>query len=228
MSREITTFAQRLQFLRETLGLSQRALADKLACSNRTLGDWELGKSQPNQQALEALVRAAGCAPGWLLLGEGRPFEDKPTPSASPLVPVFGRVKAGPGGLTAQSIPEYYVPRPAGIDHPDVFGLEVVGDSAYPVYKPGDVVLCEEEAEPRTGKDYIVLLPDGDPVLKRWQAAGNAENGAALVRLLSWNPDYTPLTYRRDELLGVARVIYQIWGSVAWKTKVLPDDLSAS
>jgi len=225
-----TQIGVRIAQLRKQFGISQQEFAARTGLGRDSIANWETGRAEPIAATLTVLADEFNVNLHWLLTGQGGMFlgaEPERTAARerqAELVPVFGRVKAGPDGMYLEDHPEYYVPRPPGVDDANVFGVEVRGDSGEPRYKAGDILLCVEEKEPHTGGDYVVILPEGDCVLKRWQTAGGDAEGRALVRLLSWNADYTPLVYRRDQIKSVARPIYLVWGSVAWKLKIAPEE----
>jgi DNA-binding transcriptional regulator YiaG len=51
-----------IRTLRETLGLSQQELADKLKVTSQTVSRWERGEVQPNAEALKKLGRIQASA----------------------------------------------------------------------------------------------------------------------------------------------------------------------
>lgn len=106
------------------------------------------------------LARAFGVSPQWLLTG----VED----GAAPTISIAGRV--GAGGQVQQ--PEEF---DTAIDHVDaltadaVIGYEVDGDSMYPRYMHGEVILAQKE--PRLPDDLIkryavVDVADGRRLIK--------------------------------------------------------------
>jgi len=205
--------------LRDLLKLSQRSFSDKIGCSNRTLGDWELEKSQPNASYLEAMVLTTEVSAHWLLTGEGPMFLKDQKAGEQPLVyiDVVGQVQAGPNGCFIDDIPPLYrIPCPYGVNEENCFGLEVQGDSGEPRYKTGDVVICVESTQINTGEDCAVILGWGECVLKRWNPISATE-----VELLSWNKsEYAPIRVQRSEIKRTARVTAHVWGSLLRNMKV--------
>lgn len=51
------TFCKRIKELRESEGLTQKALAEKLNTTNSTVCDWEKGRTQPDLEMLAKLAR---------------------------------------------------------------------------------------------------------------------------------------------------------------------------
>ncbi|WP_341990324.1 helix-turn-helix transcriptional regulator [Azorhizobium sp. AG788] len=62
------SFRERLKEWRESQGLTQTDLANRLGASLRSLTRWESGEGLPNGEALFALAEL-GCDPTWLLTG---------------------------------------------------------------------------------------------------------------------------------------------------------------
>ena len=60
MNHDITVsimnkFSINLRLLRKSKNLTQKALGEKIGFSNRAVGDWELGVSEPNLDTLKLL-----------------------------------------------------------------------------------------------------------------------------------------------------------------------------
>ena len=64
-------FAMRLRELRHEKGLSQAEAAELAGVSANHYGKWELGKSFPRASTLDALAKAFGVTPKWLMIGQG-------------------------------------------------------------------------------------------------------------------------------------------------------------
>ena len=58
--RETGVFGQRLAQLRQEAGLSQQALADRLAVTRQAVSNWEREQTLPDLDMLRALARALG------------------------------------------------------------------------------------------------------------------------------------------------------------------------
>lgn len=68
MDRYVT--GETVKALREKLGLTQAALAEKLSVSDKTVSKWETGKGYPDITLLEPLAGALGVTVAELLSGE--------------------------------------------------------------------------------------------------------------------------------------------------------------
>ncbi len=117
----------------------------------------------------ERYARAFGASAAWLLTGEG---EADAAPAPQNVVRLVGRIGAGavidadfeqepPEGFAEIEIP---YPVPAG-----AVAFEIVGDSMWPRYDPGDIVICWKVAQTRgeaDGWEAAVRLTDGRRYLK--------------------------------------------------------------
>ena len=74
MERMDLELAQRLKYVREHLGLSQKELAQALGVSQKAVSYWERGERSMPAIILRRLKESLGVNPDWLLTGEGEPF----------------------------------------------------------------------------------------------------------------------------------------------------------
>lgn len=79
ISRYDRDLGERLRQVRDGLGLSQPAFAEKLGVSKLTVLRYEHGEGRPDPEFLAGVCRLGGVSPDWLL-GVGSPA---PTPAAS-------------------------------------------------------------------------------------------------------------------------------------------------
>jgi hypothetical protein len=126
----------------------------------------ENGDRAPSRAAAEKYAKAYRVRWEWLLTGNGAPI-------APNVVTVVGRVGAGAEIDTDfdQTTPEglYDIEVPVEIPH-DAIAFEVAGDSMWPRYDAGDVVICWREGtdiSQITGWEAAVKLSDGRRFLKR-------------------------------------------------------------
>jgi phage repressor protein C with HTH and peptisase S24 domain len=126
----------------------------------------ERGERGLKRPVAERYSKAFRVSSGWLLTGEGA----KETGAS---IPVMGRVGAG-----AEIEPEFEQVPAEGLFEvevlmplpPGMIGFEVVGESMYPRYDDGDVVVCAREGEPAAiayGDEAAVRTSDGRRFLKR-------------------------------------------------------------
>lgn len=86
-SQEAATFGDRLAGARESVGLSQKELADRLGVRAKTLASWEDDVAEPRSNKLQMLAGLLGVSLMWLLTGEGEgidgPDERRPDAAAT-------------------------------------------------------------------------------------------------------------------------------------------------
>lgn len=72
-NNKIETFADRLRFARKAKGLGQTELAGKVGVSSGSVGNWEMGPSQPRPETLRKVAAILDVTPAWLLYGNSEP-----------------------------------------------------------------------------------------------------------------------------------------------------------
>ena len=127
--------------------------------------------------------------------------------------PVIGEVAAHYGGYGEEDwtngeaeIPESWL---KGRDRSEFFVLRVSGDSMYPDYQDGDIVLVHSQPElDRNGQIAVVRYNAVNATLKR------VDHGAGYVKLYPINPQFAPLTIRGNDLhsaefaiLGIPKMV---------------------
>lgn len=120
-------------------------------------------------ETLRALAPVLKTTASWLLEGVG--------PTATNALRVVGRIGAG-----AEILPEFEQMPPEGLYElelqlpmpPEAIAFAVEGDSMWPRYNAGDIVVCDEsEHDPATiaGREAAVRTSDGKRYLKRIRRA---------------------------------------------------------
>lgn len=214
-----SAFAAALERLCTAWGRTPERVEHDLALPHGRLLQLRRGQVTPTEQELEQFVHYFR-APREVLMGElvlpetsnVAPLPlDRVTPSLRddsgrnivPLsprrrVPVLGRV---PAGIPIEAISEVVeeIELDAGLagDGYDYFGLLVTGDSMYPEYRDGDVVVLRVQPTAETGDDVVAYIGGGDATLKRLT---RTENG---IQLRPLNPEYPVRSFSRQEVLSL-------------------------
>jgi phage repressor protein C with HTH and peptisase S24 domain len=167
---------ERLQIARRNAGFETATDAARtFAWNENTYRSHENGERGLRLPIAERYAEAFGTSAAWLLTGEGEP---DPQPEPKNTVRLVGRIGAGavidsdleqepPEGFAEIEIP-YPVPEGA-------IAFEVVGDSMWPRYDPGDIVICWKVAQTRSeadGWEAAVRLTDGRRYLKTLRRVG--------------------------------------------------------
>lgn len=125
-------------------------------------------------ETLAALAPVLQTTAAWLLEGVGES-------ATSTVVRIVGRVGAG-----AEILPEFEQIPPEGLDvvelalqlPPDIIAFEVEGNSMWPRYNAGDVVVCSEaEHDPAaiSGREAAVRTADGKRFIKTIRRGARAD-----------------------------------------------------
>lgn len=143
----------------EAQSTTQQALADHLGISHSAVNQWIAKDAGPKRSRLQKVAEFLRIRLQWLLTGEGEMTDD---------VVIVGKVGAG---AEMHSVDDHAlgagldsIERPPGM-FGRVVGVEVEGDSMWPVYRPGDVIVYRRETvtdfTTMVGKDCIVRTRDG-------------------------------------------------------------------
>lgn len=128
-------------------------------------------------------------------------------------LPVLGDVAAGYEHLAVENWEgdNIEIPRSYLKGHPigDYFVLRVSGDSMYPIYMDGDMVLVLKQKTLNRSGDIGVIRYEGDKAtLKKVEFV----YGEDWMKLIPLNPEYAPKTIVNDDLeqcevLGIPRMV---------------------
>lgn len=148
----------RLKEIRKARGIGQEALADAIGVSTASLSRIERGIQNFNRDQLAKLAETLGVDPSDLF-------------ARARNVPVVAYVGAG---SEVYSIDDHEkggsleeVPAPPGAG-PSAVGVIVRGDSMYPAYREGDVLIYDEHRPPADllQRECVVELEDGRQMVK--------------------------------------------------------------
>lgn len=203
----------RIRLLRENAGMSQLELSQALHIGNTTLSQYESGKRIPSDTIKAAIAQYFHVSVDYLL-GLTDVKEKSPIPRVTDDVirfPVLGEVAAGFDriAMTDWEGATVEIPRSALRGRPaeDYLTLRVCGDSMYPFYLDGDVVLVlRTPALEHSGQVALVRYDGENATLKKVE---QLEDGLRLVPL---NPIYPPRTITGADLdqcsiLGLPRLL---------------------
>jgi len=126
-------------------------------------------------------------------------------------VPVINRVSAGyPKDFTDLSYPrgvaDDYLSCP-DVHDKDAFAARVHGDSMFPKYTEGDIVIFSPALNPKNGDDCFVRFEDGHTTFKR--AFFETDKGISVIRLQPRNEKYRAQTIPSAEITGLYKAVYK-------------------
>ena len=201
------TFAERLKLARTAKGLSQKELAQQVFISQQAYAKYEAGKSTPYPKTLAAIAEVLGVSAD-ALLGSGKNLLDLKMFDFAPTIaqkthkyPVIGEVAAGYDHLAVEDIegdtveiPDSYL---RGRDPSEFFVLRVKGESMFPMYQDGDLVLVLKQATcNRSGDIAVVIYDDEAASLKKVEYV----MGEDWMKLLPLNQSYPPIRIEGERL----------------------------
>lgn len=210
------TVGDRIKLRRESLGVSQVSLADTIGEKKQTLYKYETNKiTNIPIENIERIASALNTTPAYLMGWEDSALPSPDVTEDTVTFPVLVDVAAG-YDRPAQRLQNWEgekieVPRSYlhGRNPEDYFAMRVVGDSMYPDYQDGDVLLIlRQSALDRSGQVAVVIYDSEDATLKKVEYVP----GENWMKLLPINPQYPPRTITGVDLdqcriLGLPKVL---------------------
>lgn len=202
-------FSDRLKKSRTKKGLSQKALAEMLFVSQQTVAKWELDKSTPNPETISQLSDILNVSLDYLLGRIDSNVEFVRLQTQTVKIPVLGCIPAGVPIEAIEDILDYIeIPEEWLAGGKEFFGLKIKGDSMYPNYITGDVVIFEKANTCDNGAECAVMVNGDDATFKKVEIKPNG------IMLKPLNPNYETLFFTNEEvenkpvrILGIAREI---------------------
>lgn len=195
---------EKIRQMRKQVKISAQTLADSIGVSKATLYRYENGEIEKiPMNILEKIAKELGCS----ILFFSDDYDDTPTDKDIVYIPIVGRVSAGCGSLAEQHTEGYEATSPSSLssDFQYVY-LKVSGDSMYPVFMEGDLVLVQSQSYADNGSYAVVMIDDLDGVIKKVVYGNN------FIELISINPMYPPRRFegkemQRIKICGIAKEI---------------------
>jgi repressor LexA len=133
-------------------------------------------------------------------------------PISTGAVPIINKVAAGyPRDFTDLAYPrgvaDEYLSCP-DVRDTDAFAARVHGDSMFPKYSEGDIVVFSPAAAMKDGDDCFVRFEDGQTTFKRVFFETD-EAGRAVIRLQPRNERYRPQVAPREQINGLYKAVYR-------------------
>ncbi len=194
------TIGERIKNRRVELGLSVEELARLLGKNRATIYRYESDEIENLPiTVLEPLAQVLHTTPAQLM-GWDSNVSPVPLPTNTISIPVLGSIPAGVPLEAVQDVLEWIdIPEEWTRGDRQYFGLVVKGDSMFPEYLEGDIVVIRKQPCCDSGDDCAVIINDADATLKRVRIL---EDG---IELEAINPMYgkKKFTYEEAESLPV-------------------------
>ncbi|MDO5411902.1 MAG: XRE family transcriptional regulator [bacterium] len=179
----------RIKEARLKKNFKQADLAANLNVKQNTLSNWETGRTEPDIESLRLMAKLLETSVGFLVGND----EELGTVR----IPVLGSV---PAGIPLEAIEDIIdweeIPKSMATGDKEYFALEVKGDSMWPDYLPGDVVIVRKQPTCDSGEDCIVYVNGYDATLK--QVRLNSEDQS--LTIVPRNQSYPPRTFTAEEI----------------------------
>lgn len=183
---------------RNELNLTLEDVGKLVGVAKSTIQRYEAGKiAAPKLAVLESIARALDM--------DIRQLTDKISPpqnlrpirdiSKKTAIPILGRVAAGEGAFADSNIQGYIMENSDTLSADAEYAyLRVEGDSMYPEFKDGDMVLVKCCSSADSGSFAVVMVEGDNGVIKK------IEYGEGYITLHSINPMYPPRRFEGKQM----------------------------
>lgn len=194
------TTGERIKQLRKEHNMTQEELGAKIGVQKAAIQKYEKGTVKNIKR--DSLIKLAQCldtTPEYLLgWDEEVPPNIMPVDDEFILIPIIGRVAAGLSCFAETNIVDYEPVLKSDIIRGEQYAfLRVVGDSMYPLFMEGDLVLVRCQSAVDSGSYAVVTIDGEDGVIKK------IVYGKDFVELHSINPMYPPRRFEKEETLRI-------------------------
>jgi SOS-response transcriptional repressor LexA len=187
----------RINDRRKELKLTQSQVAKIVGVTKASISQWEKGDTFPKGENLLKLGKALMCEPQWLLTGKRGSITQTPNTTNGPEIksyhPLISWVNAGEWAAVSElnNFEAERYPCPIACSE-DTFVLRVQGISMEPVFKDGDLIFVDPEADHRH-LSYVVARLENENEATFKQLI--IESGSKYLKPLNkdWPNQITPI-----------------------------------
>lgn len=191
-------FAKNLKYYMNKYNLDNTTMAKNLKVPYNTFLEWVNGGAYPRIDKIEMLANYFNILKSDLI-------EEKQKNK----IPVLGRIPAGIPIEAIEEILDYEeIPKEWLTGDKIFFALKINGDSMYPFYNDGDIVIFEKTSNCESGQHCAVMVNGNDGTFKK------VLKNEAGITLQPLNPNYEPVFYSNKQIeelpvtiVGVAKEI---------------------
>ena len=194
------TTGERIKMLRKEHNLTQEELGAKIGVQKAAIQKYEKGTVKNiKRDSLLKLAQILGTTPEYLLGWDETPSNIEPiNDSEFVMIPIIGKVAAGISCFAENNIVDYEPVLKSDVRDGEQYSfLRVVGDSMYPVFMEGDLVLVRCQSSVDSGSYAVVTIDGEDGVIKK------VVYGKDFIELQSINPMYPPRRFEKEEVLRI-------------------------
>lgn len=193
------TMGDRIKQLRKEHKMTQEDLGKIIGVQKAAIQKYEKGTVKNIKRAsLIKLAEALETTPeyilGWDAPKNAEPFDT----SGLKMIPIIGRVAAGTSCLAESNIVGYEPVQGSDISKSEHYAfLRVTGDSMYPLFMDGDLVLVRIQPSVDSGSYAVVTIDNEDGVVKQ------IVYGSDFIELRSVNPMYPPRRFENEDVTRI-------------------------
>lgn len=204
------TAGDRIRARRKEIQLTQKALAAKVGVSHVAISQWEKDETVPRGENLLRVAEALGCAPAYIVDGEGQVFQLSPAPVDFYSVPVIGYGQAAHWTADEQLRQTLnnveYVQSHMALSEA-AFALMIKGKAMEPELREGDCAIFEPELAPLPG-DVVVALCGDETRVAKYRSRGIV-GGKECFELVPLNEDYPPVRSQQVSVRIIGTLVEQ-------------------
>lgn len=200
MSTTSQKMGEILRELRKKNNLTQEELGKHIGVQKAAIQKYEKGTvTNIKRDSLIKLAHVLGTTPEYILGWENPPNNlDNIDESDFVNIPVIGRVAAGVTCFADNNIVDYEPVHKNDISNGEQYAfLRVVGDSMYPLFMEGDLVLVRCQSSVDSGSYAVVTIDGEDGVVKK------IVYDSDFIELHSINPMYPTRRFDGEDVLRI-------------------------
>ena len=198
------TLGDRIRLRRKSLQLTQKQLAQQVKVSHVAISQWEKEETLPRGENLLRLAEALGCAPAYLIDGDGPIFNENIRAGLHQM-PLLAQRDV------AQWLKDAGAVRHELLMHNDMalsqqsFAIRVEEQAMTPAILREDVVIIDPSLAPQPG-DCVLAVQQQNAILRIWRQRGS-EEGVTQFELAPVNINFPELHSRRDNLKLIGTLV---------------------
>lgn len=183
----------KLKELRKYNKFTQCEIAKKLKISQQTYSNYESESTEAPHEILKQLAQIFDVSVDYLL-GNDNNKNSTPTPKPN-RIPVLGKIPAGIPINMIEDILDYEeIDAEKLTGGKEYFALKVQGDSMYPKFQDGDVLIVKKQDDCENGTFAVVAVNGDDATFKK------VIKKADSIILQPLNDKYEPIIYNNEQI----------------------------
>lgn len=210
------SIGHKIKYLRENANLTQAELAKIAGVTDKAVSTWENDIYQPRMGAIQKIADYFGVPKSFIVDDDKEPAAGEKKPHPLPRshegvrIPVYGSIPCGVPIEAIDDITDWEeIPKEWCAGNKEFFALVTKGDSMYPKYIEGDVVIVQKQEDFMSGDDCVVYVnSDYEATLKTLYKLKEG------IQVKPFNPSYTPRTYSWKEVealpISIAGVVVEL------------------